>query len=128
MTFTPSNPWPRREFLRRTLATGAGLAARNLAACGKTPPDQSGAVDGDLGPVEPELNLYLWSDYVADRTIPDFETEFRVKVTLDTFESNEEMIAKLMAGASGYDLILPTSNIFAALFANDLIAPSPNAT
>ncbi len=123
VTPTPSAPWPRREVLRHTLATAAGVAALNLAGCGKTPPDRSGAPDGDLGPVEPELNLYLWSDYVADRTIPDFETEFRIKVTLDTFESNEEMIAKLLAGASGYDLILPTSNMFAALFANDLIAP-----
>ena len=120
----PPSPWPRREFVRRTLAVGAGVAAQNLAAaCGRSSSDQPVAADGDLGPIEPELNLYLWSDYLADNTIPNFEKEFGVKVTLDTYESNEEMIAKLLAGASGYDLILPTSNLFAALFANDLVAP-----
>ncbi len=115
----------RREFLRRTVATGAGLASLNLgvAACGKGSPERAASATDDLGPVESQLNLYLWSDYLADNTIANFEKEFQVKVTLDTFESNEEMIAKLLAGASGYDLILPTSNLFSALFANDLITP-----
>lgn len=107
------------------MVTGAGLAAIGLGVGGCSTPaaDRPAAAGDDLGPVEKQLNLYLWSDYVADDTIPNFEREFGVRVTLDTYESNEEMIAKLMAGAVGYDLILPTSNLFAALLANDLIAP-----
>src|SRR4051812_49847233 len=64
----------------------------------------TGAV-ADLGPMDKELHLYNWSDYIAEDTVPNFEKEFGVKVTYDTYESNEEMVAKLQAGASGYDLV-----------------------
>ena len=91
-------------------------------SCGKRP-NRSAAGAGDLGEIEKELNLYIWSDYLADRTVPDFEAAFGVRVTVDTYESNEEMAAKLMAGASGYDLVVPSSYLFATLLANDLLAP-----
>ncbi|MCC7131568.1 MAG: spermidine/putrescine ABC transporter substrate-binding protein, partial [Gemmatimonadales bacterium] len=74
-------------------------------------------------PIEKELRLYLWSDYLADDTIPNFEREFGVRVTVDTYESNEEMAAKLLAGATGYDLVLPSSYLFPVLFSADLLAP-----
>ncbi|MGE0441401.1 MAG: spermidine/putrescine ABC transporter substrate-binding protein [Gemmatimonadales bacterium] len=114
----------RREFIVRASAAGLSLPAASalLAACGKGSPGDAPA-SGDLGPIEKDLNLYLWSDYLADDTIPNFEKEFGVRVTVDTYESNEEMAAKLMAGASGYDLVLPSSYLFPVLFANDLLAP-----
>ena len=122
MTHPDSTGVVRREFLRRVALTGAGLAAVNLglAGCGPRPAPTAG---GDLGPIEKQLNLYLWSDYLADDTVPAFEKEFGVKVTVDTYESNEEMAAKLMAGASGYDLVLPSSYLFPVLFSKDLLAP-----
>ena len=52
--------------------------------------------------------MYNWSDYIAEDTVPNFEKEFGVKVTYDTYESNEEMVAKLQAGATGYDIIVPS--------------------
>ncbi len=112
----------RREFVRRVIATGAGLATANLGLAGCGPKVAAGAGE-DLGPIEKGLNLYLWSDYLADDTVPNFEKEFGVKVTVDTYESNEEMAAKLMAGASGYDLVLPSSYLFPVLFSKDLLAP-----
>lgn len=114
----------RRELVFRALALGISLpsVAALLTACGQPAPPGD-AAPGELGPIEKELNLYLWSDYLADTTVPDFEREFGVRVTLDTYESNEEMAAKLLAGASGYDLVLPSSYLFPLLFANDLIAP-----
>ncbi len=75
----------------------------------------------DLGPMEKELHIYNWSDYIAEDTVPNFEKEFGVKVTYDTYESNEEMVAKLQAGATGYDIIVPSGYIIPVLVATDLI-------
>ena len=55
--------------------------------------------------------------------IPGFEKEFGVKVTYDTFESSEEMVAKLQAGATGYDLVVPPTYAMTVLLATDLLAP-----
>ena len=52
-----------------------------------------------------------------------FEREFGVRVTYDTYESNEEMLAKLQSGASGYDLVVPSSYLLPALKAGGLLAP-----
>jgi spermidine/putrescine transport system substrate-binding protein len=77
----------------------------------------------DLGPMEKELHLYNWSDYIAEDTVPNFEKEFGVRVTYDTYESNEEMVAKLQAGASGYDIVVPSGYILPVLVATDMITP-----
>ena len=55
------------------------------------------------------LHVYTWSDYVKPELIARFETENHCKVVIDTFDSNEAMYAKLKAGATGYDVITPTS-------------------
>ena len=91
----------RRDFIGRAGALGLGLSSIGmiLTACGRDRSDGDGG-HTDLGPIEKELNIYNWSDYIAEDTIPDFEKEFGVKVTYDTYESNEEMVAKLQAGAS----------------------------
>ena len=115
----------RRGFVARALALGLGLGpiAGAVAACGAR--DQAGrtAARADLGPIERELHIYNWSDYIADDTVANFEREFGVRVTYDTYESAEEMIAKLMAGASGYDIIVPTGYVVPVLLATGLIAP-----
>src|SRR6516164_8749567 len=56
----------------------------------------------------PRLNVYNWSAYVAPETIPGFETEFGVRVRYATYESNEEMMAKVLTGNSGWDVVFPT--------------------
>src|SRR6516225_9864297 len=56
----------------------------------------------------PRLNVYNWSAYVAPETIPGFETEFGVRVRYATYESNEEMLAKVFTGNSGWDVVFPT--------------------
>jgi len=57
----------------------------------------------------PVLHIYTWADYVKPELVARFEMENGCKVVIDTFDSNEAMYAKLKAGASGYDLITPTS-------------------
>ena len=53
------------------------------------------------------LNVYNWSDYIADDTIKAFEKETGIKVNYDTFDSNETLHAKLVAGRTGYDVVVP---------------------
>jgi len=61
------------------------------------------------GPAKPELHIYTWSDYIAKGVIAKFEKENGCVVKVDTFDSNEAMFARLKAGASGYDIIMPSS-------------------
>jgi spermidine/putrescine-binding protein len=105
----------RRDFL--ALAGGAAMAAcrRRPAA----PP----AGSAELGPLEDRLNIYNWSDYIGPDVVPAFEREFGVRVTYDTFESAEEMVAKLVAGARGYDLVVPPTYAVSALRAAGVLAP-----
>jgi putrescine transport system substrate-binding protein len=56
------------------------------------------------------LNIYNWSDYIAADTIANFEKETGIKVRYDNFDNNEIVHAKLVAGKSGYDLVVPSSN------------------
>lgn len=115
----------RREFVTRATALGLSLSTISLVltACGKkeAPALAAGA---DLPELEKELNIYSWSDYIAEDTIPNFEKEFGVKVTYDTYESNEEMVAKLQAGASGYDIVVPSNYIVPVMTALNLVFPT----
>ncbi len=75
-----------------------------LSACaGPTATGSSNA-----GPTSKVLNLYAWSDYVPQQMLDDFSAKYGIKVNYDTYSSNEEMLAKLQAGASGYDVSIPS--------------------
>src|SRR5271170_6243101 len=78
-----------------------------LSACGgaKQSPDPE-AAPGKV------LNLYIWSDYLAPNTLSDFEKDTGVKVNVAYYDSNETLETKLLAGASGYDIVVPTSSFF----------------
>ena len=58
---------------------------------------------------EKVLNVYNWSDYVAEDTIANFEKETGIKVRYDTYDNNEILHAKLVAGKTGYDIVVPSS-------------------
>lgn len=55
------------------------------------------------------LNVYNWSDYIADDTLKNFEKETGIKVRYDNFDNNEILHAKLVAGKTGYDIVVPSS-------------------
>jgi spermidine/putrescine-binding protein len=105
----------RREFLAATTASLLAACRRGPA----TPP----AGSAELGPIEPRLNIYNWSDYIAPEVVPGFEREFGVGVSYDTYESSEEMVAKLVAGAAGYDLVVPPTYAVTVLRDSGLLAP-----
>ena len=56
------------------------------------------------------LNVYNWSDYIAEDTIANFEERTGIKVNYDVFDSNEVLEAKLLAGNSGYDVVVPAAS------------------
>ena len=94
---------------------GVDLSAQALAAAeaaGFRPPDS-----GDGG----TLHIYTWSDYIAPDVLESFESALKVKVVIDTFDSNEAMYAKLKAGGTGYDIITPSSYQIATMAREGMI-------
>ena len=88
----------------RTLSLG--LAAAVLTACG------GGSNGGETAGSAKVVNVYNYSDYIAEDTIPNFEAATGIKVTYDVFDSDEMVETKLLAGDSGYDVVVPTLNFF----------------
>jgi len=81
-----------------------GLAAAVITACAALLGPQAMAQEE-----EKVLNIYNWSDYIADDTIANFEKETGIKVRYDVFDTNEILHAKLVAGKTGYDIVVPSS-------------------
>ncbi|WP_339904470.1 polyamine ABC transporter substrate-binding protein [Pseudomonas guineae] len=73
----------------------------------------TGAVASAAYAEDKVLHIYNWSDYIAEDTIDNFQKETGIKVVYDVFDSNETLEAKLLAGSSGYDIVVP-SNPFLA--------------
>jgi spermidine/putrescine transport system substrate-binding protein len=69
-----------------------------------------------------ELHLYNWNDYIAPETLQRFEAAHACKVIQDYYSGTEEMLAKLAAGATGYDVIIPTQNAVEALVRQGALA------
>ena len=66
------------------------------------------AVMASMAQAEETLALYNWGDYINPDILTKFTEETGIKVTLDTYSSNEEMLAKIQAGATGYDIVFPS--------------------
>ena len=66
------------------------------------------------------LNVYNWSDYIGPDVLKNFEKETGIKVRYDNFDSNEILHAKLVAGKTGYDIVVPSSNWAALQIAGGL--------
>ena len=70
-----------------------------------------GASSATAQSAEPKvLNIYNWSDYIADDTLKNFEKETGIKVRYDNYDNNEILQAKLMAGKTGYDIVVPSAH------------------
>ncbi len=69
------------------------------------------------------LNLYAWSEYVPQQLLDDFSAKYGITVNYDTYSSNEEMLAKLQAGASGYDVIIPSDYTVAIMIKQGMLEP-----
>src|SRR5688572_30148215 len=72
---------------------------------------------------ESTLNLYIWSDYLAPDTIANFTKATGIAVNVDVFDSAEMLEAKMLAGGSGYDVIVPNGPTLARLSQAGVIGP-----
>ncbi len=90
--------------MKRMFSTLSSLSAAALAA--------TAALWGPPAAAQEEekvLNVYNWSDYIAEDTLKNFEKETGIKVRYDNFDNNEIVHAKLVAGKTGYDVVVPSS-------------------
>jgi spermidine/putrescine-binding protein len=93
------------------LITVVALLVMVLSACGTS---QSGSK---------VMNLYGWSDYIPQKLLDNFTAKYGIKVNYDTYSSNEEMLAKLQAGASGYDVVIPSDYTVAIMVKQGMLDP-----
>ncbi len=95
-----------RAIVRSGLVAVAAVAA--LSACGKK--DEAASEGAAPAPEEKVLNVYNWSDYIAEDTNASFEAKSGIKVNYDVFDSNEVLETKLLAGRTGYDVVVPSAS------------------
>lgn len=74
-------------------------------------------------PAKPTLHIYNWADYLKPELVLRFEQENNCRIVIDTFESNEAMYAKLKAGATGYDLLFPSSYMVKLMYNQGMLQP-----
>jgi spermidine/putrescine transport system substrate-binding protein len=107
----------RRTFLGALVACGLALAGCS---------DKSGEAGGEAEDAAEkketkaganELHLYNWNNYLAEDTAKAFEASCKCRLVQDYYSDNEEMLAKLAAGATGYDILVPTGNAVETLIA-----------
>lgn len=111
---------PKRFHLMVILGVlSVGLVVALVAGCGSS---SSSSASSSSTPTE-ELHIYAWSGEIPASTVSAFEKATGIKTTVDTFDSNETMVSKLQAGASGYDLVEPSQYAVQELAQLNLIAP-----
>src|SRR5580692_1423644 len=95
---------------RRWALPGCAFAlALMVGACGG---HKSGGTAGAAAANAKVLNLFIWADYTAPDTIENFEKQTGIKVNVAFYDSNEDLETKLLAGSSGYDVVVPTASYF----------------
>ncbi|MGH2806694.1 MAG: ABC transporter substrate-binding protein [Actinomycetota bacterium] len=118
--------WHTRGISRRGFISVAAATAA-LVACGETEVGTTPRAGGGGGSpavpdqIEDTLSIYNWADYVHPKTYGKFEKEFGVEITEDNYPSNEDALAKLKAGAEGYDVVAPTGYMVQIMAAEGLL-------
>src|SRR4029077_13806716 len=108
-------PDGKRIVMKRPLRLLAGICAvLVLASCGK----------GSSGKV---LNIYIWTNYLPKNVIADFQRRTGIAVNVDTFDSNEAVLAKLQSGVADYDVVVPSDYMLKTLIPQGLVRPLDRA-
>jgi putrescine transport system substrate-binding protein len=94
---------------RLALPACAVALALLISACGG---HKSGGVAAAAKSNAKVLNLFIWADYTAPDTIANFEKLTGIKVNVAFYDSNEDLETKLLAGSSGYDVVVPSASFF----------------
>ena len=97
-------------------------AAQPTAAPSETAQESAAPAESSAPAYAKEIYLYNWSEYMTQEVLDGFEKEYGIKVIETTYESNDEMLAKLLAGSKGqYDIAVPSNFYIEAMLANDLL-------
>src|SRR6266540_3912408 len=124
---TPDRRLGRRGFLRNAALLGvagmAGYAGGTVAGIGRG--GRGGGALSLPGNRRDErlLNIYNWPDYIDDQTIPAYQAHTNVRVNYDVCSSNEDLLAKMRAAPTQYDIIVPTNNFIPTYRSLGLIEP-----
>jgi spermidine/putrescine transport system substrate-binding protein len=115
-------------------ALTAAMAALALAGCGKSPAPNASEPKSEPKPAAEQkvarsnnLNVFCWSEYIPQAVIDEFTKETGIKVAVANYSSNEEMLAKLMAGGGNYDILQPGEYVVGALVKDNLLHPLDRA-
>jgi putrescine transport system substrate-binding protein len=95
---------------KRRFAAMLLIAASSMISCGRSDPGTP--LTTENGSEEKVVNVYFWSDYLAPDTLASFEKLTGIKVHLSYFDSYETLEARMLAGHSGFDVVLPGTDIF----------------
>jgi len=90
-----------------------GVFILSLAACSKGQTNEQGYYS--------KLNVYNWGDYIDPQVLEDFEKEYGIKVNYENYANNEEMLAKIQAGGTEYDVIFPSEYMVEAMINQGLL-------
>jgi len=109
-------------------AAGPAAAAPPTAAPAATAAEQATAAPAaelqvDKSKLSKELHFYNWTDYIDPDILTNFEQEYGVKVIMDLYDANEDMIAKVRPGNSGYDIVVPSDYAVDIMAHDKLLAP-----
>jgi spermidine/putrescine transport system substrate-binding protein len=83
------------------------VSAALVVSCTKKVPSVNN-IDNSQETKYQQVNLFIWSNYISNDLIKEFEEKTHIKVVISNYASNEELLAKLQAGATGYDIIVPS--------------------
>ena len=100
-----------------TAAPSGGGTGQKVTSTGFVCPEPNPRVDVK----STQLNLFVWTEYIPQDIQECFQLVYGVKVNRDEYSSNEEMYAKLSAGATSYDIVQPTNNFVSPMIRNNMI-------
>ncbi|MGX9686836.1 polyamine ABC transporter substrate-binding protein [Deinococcus wulumuqiensis] len=105
-----------------------------LTACHRVEPKDTAAEGNGTTTPAPQsrndgrtLRLFMWSEYIDPEVVQAFEKQHGVRVVIDTFESNEAMLAKLQGGGASYDLATPSNYVIQTMLRAKLLQPMDKA-
>jgi spermidine/putrescine transport system substrate-binding protein len=104
-------------------AATAAAAPTDAPTAASAPATPAAELPVDKSKLAKELHLFIWTDYLDPSIKEDFEKEYGVKIVEDNYDANEEMLPKVRAGNSGYDIVAPSDYAVQSLIKDDLIEP-----
>lgn len=111
--------------MRRIALALLTLTALAAGACGGG--GKEGTEAAGEQPAARKLNVYIWTNYLPDDVLADFEKRTGIDVTVDTYDSNEALLEKLQSGVADYDVVVPSDYMLRILVAEKLLLPLDKA-